>query len=161
MFNISDKREDTFIAGLSMGGYGALKAAIEKPEQYSYAASLSGVVDIGTMFDSKELYSDAERLQTFDNKDPRGGRDDILVRLKEQVKAGKKLPKLFVAIGQQDFMYEDNVRFYNEIKDLTDVTFLEEPGGHTWDFWDRNIKRTVEWMPVKQRIQGYSQSFIV
>ena len=162
MFNISDKREDTFIAGLSMGGYGALKAAIEKPEQYSYAASLSGVVNIGTMYNSKDLYSDAERLQTFDGKDPTGGKDDILFRLKEQRKAGVELPKLFVAIGQQDFMYQDNVKFYNETKDLTDVKFLEEPGGHTWDFWDRNIKRVVsEWLPVKQRLNGYTQSFIV
>ncbi len=59
-------------------------------------------------------------------------------------------------------MYQDNVNFYNETKDLTDVEFLEEPGGHTWDFWDRNIKRVVsEWLPVKQRLNGYTQSFIV
>lgn len=161
MFPVSQKREDTFIAGLSMGGYGALKAAIMCPEQYSYAASLSGVVDIGTMFESEDLYSPAEKLVTFDSKDPRNGPDDILTQAKAGIREGKSLPKLFCACGQQDFLYDTNVKFYQELKNLTDIQFLEEPGSHVWSFWDRNIQRAIEWMPVKQRLKGYAQSFIV
>lgn len=162
MFQISDAKEDTFIAGLSMGGYGAFKAAIERPDLYAAASSLSGVMDIGTMYYDKTLYSDAERLMTFDNKDPRGGKDDILVRLKEQVAAGVKLPPLKMAIGTEDFMYEANKNFYEQTKDLTDIEYLEEPGGHTWDFWDRNIKRTLDWLPIKQRGEvGGAMQFIV
>ena len=44
-FPISDKREDTFVAGLSMGGYGAMKLAFNHPERYAAAASLSSAVD--------------------------------------------------------------------------------------------------------------------
>ncbi|MFC1582668.1 alpha/beta hydrolase, partial [Planctomycetota bacterium] len=46
-FPISDKREDNFVAGLSMGGYGAFKLALNKPEQYAAGASLSGAVYTG------------------------------------------------------------------------------------------------------------------
>ncbi len=161
MFHVSQKREDTFIAGLSMGGYGALKAAVTCPEKYSYAASLSGVVDVGTIFESDAFYSLGEKLVTFDNKNPRGGAEDILLQAKNQIKAGVSLPKLFCACGQQDFLYESNLRFYRELKDATDIEFLEEPGGHVWDFWDRNILRAVNKMPVKQRLREYSQTFIV
>ena len=161
MFQVSQKKEDTFIAGLSMGGYGAFKAAIERPDMYGAASSLSGVLDIGTLYDDKTLYSDGERLITFDNRDPRGGSEDILARLKEQKAAGVELPPLWMAIGKQDFMYDSNVKFYEETKDLTDIEFLEEDGGHTWDFWDRNIKRTLDWLPIKQRIEGGTPQFIV
>ncbi len=161
MFQVSQKKEDTFIAGLSMGGYGALKAGILCPDQYSYAASLSGVLDIGVMYESEDLYSAAERLMTFDNKNPRGGEDDLLVEAKRQIKAGKKLPQMFCAVGQQDFLHDCNVKFYEEMKKLTPIKFLEEPGSHTWSFWDRNVQRVLEWLPLKQRLEGYQQSFIV
>ena len=45
-FRLSRRREDTFVAGLSMGGYGALKWALRYPERFAAAASLSGAVDI-------------------------------------------------------------------------------------------------------------------
>ncbi len=161
MFQVSQKKEDTFIAGLSMGGYGAFKAAIERPDLYGAAASLSGVLDVGTLFDDKTLYSEAEDYMTFDGKDPRGGKDDILTRLKEQVAAGVEIPDLSMYIGLQDFMLKENRHFYDEAKNLVNIKYLEEDGGHTWDFWDRNIKRTLDWLPIKQRIEGYTQSFIV
>lgn len=52
MFRLSDKREDNYIAGLSMGGYGALKVGLTHPEQYGTIASFSGAVDLGKMFQS-------------------------------------------------------------------------------------------------------------
>lgn len=48
-FHFSDKRENNFVAGSSMGGYGAFKLALTKPEQYAAAASLSGSLDLATM----------------------------------------------------------------------------------------------------------------
>ena len=45
-FRVGDRREDTFVAGLSMGGYGALKWAFTQPERFAAAASLSGAVDV-------------------------------------------------------------------------------------------------------------------
>ena len=161
MFQVSQKREDTFIAGLSMGGYGALHAAALCPDQYAAAASLSGVVDIGVMYESKELYSDAERLMTFDNKDPRGGENDLVVEFQNAVKAGKKLPKMVCAVGNQDFLHDYNIAFYDKVKDLADIELWTEDGDHTWDFWDRNIKRVLQWLPIKQRLDDYKPQFVV
>src|SRR3954464_2876128 len=45
-FRISDRREDTFVAGLSMGGYGAVKWALRQPERFAAAATLSGALDL-------------------------------------------------------------------------------------------------------------------
>src|SRR6476659_555810 len=46
-FRVSQRREDTFVAGLSMGGYGALKWALHRPERFAAVASLSGALDLG------------------------------------------------------------------------------------------------------------------
>lgn len=161
MFNVSQKREDTFIAGLSMGGYGAIHAAALCPEQYAAAASLSGVLDIGVMYESPDLYSDAERWMTFDNKNPRGGKEDLVVEIDEALKAGKQLPKMVAAVGNQDFLHDANIEFYNKVKDKIDIELWTEDGDHTWDFWDRNIKRVLQWLPLKQRLDGYTPSFVV
>ena len=48
-FRVSTRREDTFVAGLSMGGYGALKWALRQPERFAAAASLSGALDVADM----------------------------------------------------------------------------------------------------------------
>ena len=45
-FPLSDKRADTFVAGLSMGGYGAFKLALTLPDRFAAAASLSGALDV-------------------------------------------------------------------------------------------------------------------
>lgn len=161
MFRISQKREDTFIAGLSMGGYGALHAAALCPEQYAAAASLSGVVDVGIFYDSDDFYSDAEKWMTFDNRDPRGGKDDLLVEIKAAKERGIELPKMLCAVGRQDFLYPCNVAFYEKARQLTEIEFWEEDGDHVWEFWDRNIKKVLDWLPLKQRIKGYKQQLVI
>ena len=69
VFTISTKREDTFIAGLSMGGYGAFKAALTRPDLYSRAASMSGALDLVSLYsrigDSVKVFS-YEWENTFD-----------------------------------------------------------------------------------------------
>ena len=58
-FAVSNRRERTFAAGLSMGGYGALKLALRRPERYAAAASFSGVVDVA---DTMELTANPNRM---------------------------------------------------------------------------------------------------
>src|SRR3712207_5671442 len=48
-FRVSTAREDTFVAGLSMGGYGALKLALRQPDRFAVAASLSGALDLAAL----------------------------------------------------------------------------------------------------------------
>jgi S-formylglutathione hydrolase FrmB len=158
MFHISTKREDTFIAGFSMGGYGAFKAALTYPERYACAASLSGALDIGIMYDlSAGVVTKEEVLINFNNKDPRGGEYDLFELAKNGAKSGKTMPKLYVSCGTEDRLHSTNVEFFQAAKDILDVTFYDEPGDHVWNYWDRNIKKVLEWLPIRQRDPNYIQ----
>lgn len=148
MFPISQRREDTFVAGLSMGGYGAFKLALRYPERFAAAASLSGALDMASR---AETVKEVEFDVVFGDVSKVRGSDNDLFYLAESVAAsnGPK-PKLFQCCGTEDFLYEDNIRFRDFCRKLhLDLTYEEEPGEHEWGYWDRKIKRVLEWLPLK------------
>ena len=154
MFPLSAKREDNFIAGLSMGGYGAFLAAALHPDRYAAAASLSGVLDPESRVekarkDSPETMAEWEHI--FGNlSDVSTHPANIQYRFKQQVEAGTKLPKLFACCGTSDFLYEDNLRFVKFARDIgLPLTWEEGPGDHTWDYWDHWIERVIDWLPIR------------
>ncbi len=153
---LSDKREDTFVAGLSMGGYGAFKLALSRPDLYVAAASLSGAVDIcrdalqvhpedpenaGWIAKMRTIFGDLEKVH--------GSRHDLFA-LAEKVAAGPVKPKLFQYCGTEDFLYAGNVHFRDFIRTLPlDLTYTEGPGDHTWKYWDAAIQQVLEWLPLR------------
>ena len=150
---ISMAPEDTFVAGLSMGGMGALKWAFVNPERVSAVASLSSSIDMKVSMERSMKANGGVLPENMKNiwLSPEAidkTVDDVPWLIDEAIKSGKKLPKVFVAVGTEDFTYQCNVDFKNKYSDKLDLTYLEEPGSHTWDFWDRNIKRVVEWLPI-------------
>ncbi len=137
-FRISTKREDTFIAGESMGGYGALKIGLSCPDRYAAIASLSGVVDYGAFADRirRKEFTDMmpEELDILD------GQTDLL-QLAEAVTGRKERPELLLQCGTEDFLYEDNQRFRRSLEDLHyEHTYREGPGDHEWPYWDKAIQ---------------------
>ncbi len=147
MFNLSDRREDTFIAGLSMGGYGAFKLALRHPDRYAAAASFSGVLDIGSFFRMMESDKVADVLGDFGGKNPEGGPEDPRALLAKLVADGARIPRLYQACGTEDFLYADNISFRDFARGLgADLTYEEGPGSHTWLFWDTYIQRAMDWM---------------
>lgn len=139
MLNVSDKRCDTFIAGLSMGGYGAFKAALTRPDLYSCAASFSGCVDIHTVLEAGAGM--AETASVF------GSSPDSGCDLRVLAKNCADMPALYQSCGTKDFLYEDNIKFRDFIKDIApDYTFDEGEYDHCWDFWDPQLKKTIEWL---------------
>ncbi len=147
MFNISAKREDTFVAGLSMGGYGAFKLALSRPEQYGYAASLSGALDlVGLRAQQEDDSNDAEMENTFGDLDRVEGSENDLFALARELKGTK--PELFLSCGTEDFLYEGNIHFRDTFQETVPITYHEESGAHTWLYWDRNIKRVLSWLPI-------------
>ncbi len=145
VFGIEPKRENTFIAGISMGGYGAFKAALLRPQNYFAAASFSGVLSLAIMTaipnDPRQaeftcLFGDLSRLP--------GGEHDPAVWLQQAAKVKEKLPKLFVACGRQDDLYPLNVMVNQQCKALgLEVDYHEEEGKHDWPFWNNQIQRFV------------------
>lgn len=147
MFPLSSKREDRFIAGLSMGGYGAMKAGLLKPETYSAAASFSGAMDILQVYDGldKNMVSDI-----FGSRESlTGSVNDLFTAATNLAKSASLSPNLYMWCGTEDFLYEANVRFKDHAAKLgLPLTYEEGPGDHSWSYWDKCIERTLKWLPL-------------
>ncbi|MDP4152900.1 MAG: alpha/beta hydrolase family protein [Bacillota bacterium] len=152
-FPLSDKREDNFVAGLSMGGYGAMKWALAKPETVGAAASLSGAVDIVGLVKSYPQEYAAQTKMIMGDREIEGSCNDLFHLAHEDVKKSVSLPKLIACCGTEDFLHEGNLHFKDKLEKLgIPLEYFEEPGVHEWDFWDRNIQRILSMLPLKKRI---------
>ena len=153
LFPISGKREDKFIAGLSMGGFGSFKAAIRNPDKYCAAASLSGGMRIKGMSERPSAVPTDDYLAevygpNWEYYKPE--EEDLFVMLENAVKNGVELPKLFQCCGTEDFVYGQNIEFRDHARSLNaDLQYEEGPGVHNWDFWDPWIRRILDWLPLK------------
>src|SRR5918912_3501776 len=78
LFRVSARREDTFVAGLSMGGYGALKLALRQPERFAAAASLSGALDVVELARSPRQGDPTLWRRVFGRRRVQGSPDDLL-----------------------------------------------------------------------------------
>lgn len=145
VFGIEPKRENTFIAGISMGGYGAFKAALLRPQNYFAAASFSGVLSLAIMSAIPNDPRQAEFAHLFgDLTKLSGGEHDPAVWLQQAAKIKEQIPKLFIACGRQDDLYPLNQMVKQQCKALgLEVDYHEEEGGHNWPFWNGQIQRFV------------------
>lgn len=152
IFPISGKRENKFIAGLSMGGGGALKSALRHPEKYACVASLSG--GLASQSNSPSGVSNrSNQWRAFAYGNNREfyvpELSDLNVLLKKQVDAGVDLPRIYQCCGTEDFTYEQNVKFKDYALSLgVDLTWEEGPGAHNFDFWDPYIRKILDWLPI-------------
>ena len=158
VFHISAKREDTAIIGASMGGYGALKCALSKPEQYGYCCASSssclflteflvgqtGQTDIRAL---KAMYG--EQLITdfqaaFGERLESNPQNDIL-ELAKNVSNQPIKPKLYCTCGTEDDFHGDNMRFGDEMKKLNfDFTYEEWSGIHDWNFFNESYRKALK-----------------
>ncbi len=148
LFRLSDKREDTFIAGHDMGGYGALKTAIAHPGRYAAAASLSGALDLRTLYEVPDDEIRQELLQVFGTwSECVAGRHHLPEMLERAVREGTELPRLFQCCGTEDFLLKDNRMFASTAGRLgSGLAYLEGPGEHDWPYWDSMLPRMLDWM---------------
>jgi putative tributyrin esterase len=147
-FPLSEEREDTFVAGLSMGGYGAFKLALSCPEQFAAAASLSGAVDVSGLSKHRDP---VEFRRIFGDLDQVAGSRNDLFRLAEEAAQGGDIKsKLYQCCGTEDFLYQDNVKFRDHCRALKlNLTYEEEPGSHEWGYWDHKIQSVLAWLPIR------------
>jgi putative tributyrin esterase len=145
-FRLSQRREETFVAGLSMGGYGALKWALRRPEQFAAAASLSGALNIGGRRTGRVRPEDPRLFdRVFGDADPTGTDDDLLALVSRDDTAD--LPSLYVCCGQQDELMADNRTFLDACAAASvPVTSSFTAGAHDWDYWDASIQDVLGWL---------------
>ena len=152
MFSLSARREDNFVAGLSMGGYGAFKLALTHPDRFAAAASLSGAVDINEVVkpvknDPENKAWQAEMRTVFGDLSKVPGSKHDLFALARKVARGTVKPRLYQCCGTEDFLYADNIRFRDAVRKLPlDLTYEEGPGEHNWAYWDKMIQNVLAWM---------------
>lgn len=153
LFPLSTAPADTYVAGLSMGGYGAFKLALSHPDRFSAAASLSGAVDIREVVREHDDPANAIWLKGMRNifgadLSTIPGSPHDLFTLAETVAKRKVQPRLYQCCGTEDFLYEDNLRFRDHAKTLgLDLTYEEGPGEHNWAYWDQMIQKVLAWLP--------------
>lgn len=151
MFPVSPRREDTFIAGISMGGYGAYRVALETPERFACAVSLSGAVDMASMAEGMPVNAPSaiNMADVFGDGPVRGTDNDLIALLKKRVSEGRQIPRLYQCCGTEDFLYGLNLNFREKLETAgADLTYDESPGIHNWDYWDPQIRKVLEWLPL-------------
>jgi putative tributyrin esterase len=149
-FRVSTRREDTFVAGLSMGGYGALKWALRQPERFAAAASLSGALDLAYIYEWDKRPHMRELIGRVFAEHPVAGTDDDLLHLLEAADPAA-LPKLMLRCGTEDHLVAQNKRIVAACADR-DIPLDAEfgPGAHEWSYWDRQIQTVLEWLPRQE-----------
>ncbi|GMA62833.1 esterase [Alicyclobacillus fastidiosus] len=146
-FHLSEDREDNFVAGLSMGGYGAFKLALRNPDKFAAAASLSGALNI-----AKKDSPIPDYQFIFGDQDIAGTEHDLLYLLQQVENSTVNKPKLFQCCGTEDFLYEDNLTFKRQCERTSfDFTYQEEAGEHEWGYWDAKIQDVLAWLPLRHR----------
>ena len=156
MFPLSHRREDTFIAGLSMGGFGAIRNGMKYAETFSRIAGLSAGIhffDPGFMSVAGEesVVGDLAEAATTDKN-----HHVVVEQLKERVAAGEvEAPEFYLACGTQDPLMAVNRSFLADLEvGGFEVVWDEEPRGHDWDFWDSQIKKVIDWLPLGEAEGG-------
>lgn len=142
-FRLSRRVEDTFVAGQSMGGYGTMKLALTHPDRFAAAGCFSGAVDIHDdmarnvgdlavnsmhIYGGEEIPADCDLYQLMKKPSP-------------------ARPKLYVACGDKDFLYNQHLTFVPALKESGwDVTHRTDPGmTHSWGYWDIVIRDFLDW----------------
>lgn len=142
--NMTDKREKTFIAGLSMGGYGAFKLAL-KTNRFGYAASLSGALtfeNFGQRLEERPAYWQGIFGQVADWA-------SSCHALETMAEQHDKQTKFFAWCGTEDYLYSANLTGVERLKAAgLDLTFIEGPGKHEWYYWEKHLVDVLNWLPI-------------
>lgn len=152
-FNVSERREDTAVMGLSMGGFGALKVAMMRPERFFLCGAFSSAISplrrmIGEFSAAREIPEEhKEWVGVFGHRsEPVRGEDlKVLAKSLGESKAMNEKPIIHMTCGKQDFLYEDNIDFKNFMMgEAFDFHFYEKDGVHNWYFWNDSLKLMLD-----------------
>lgn len=140
MFPVSDDPENTYIAGLSMGGAGALMHGLENPGKFKAIGAFSAAVTGKNQPDETNEY----------------GMPDLygIVKQMEDEKTAK--PLVYLSCGTEDALYENNLAFSKYLKENgMEVSWRAvRDFRHEWRFWNQEIEKFLDWIP---RTDGYAK----
>lgn len=135
MFPVSTRREDTYIAGLSMGGYGTLAHALTNPGRYCAFGAMSPGVSGCRLGETP--------------KNPGIRVIEPILELQKRIEEGAELPKGYICCGKQDFLYDRVAAFAADAESLgAGFTWHPVDGfEHEWRYWDIELANFLRWIP--------------
>ena len=154
-FGLCRAKEDTFISGLSMGGFGALHTGLAYPDTFGKIVALSSALivhgisgmkpgqdnGVANYYYYRNFFGDLEDLIESDNN------PETLV--KKIIQQGKEIPRIYMACGTEDFLLADNRRFHDFlVAQKVNVEYFESSGSHDMVFWNEYFAKGFEWMAL-------------
>ncbi len=155
-FGFSDKREDNFICGLSMGGGGALKIGLANPDKYSVIGCLSAGIFNREVYDGVMKIDPKENRRgyiQFDGRNIKGTEEDLCGNAERIIRENLPVPRIYHSTGSEDFLLgaaHFTRDFFGKFEgNPFDYVYEEDPGAHTWDYWDEHIQHFLEYVYKK------------
>lgn len=155
-FPASAKREDNYIAGLSMGGLGTLKYALNHPSLFCKAACLSFSPEdprTAEVCDNifKTTLTTSQMLCAGGMDAYIASSDNVWDRFAD-VEDKSQLPELFLGCGTKDFMYERFLKFVKHVQDcgIESTVEIVEGYGHEWPYWDCAIQSVLTHFGIEE-----------
>lgn len=157
LFRLSEKREDTYIGGLSMGGYGAMRNGLKYSHNFSKIVAFSGayvpvrIADNGGVPADDGVSDEAYQCRVFGDPKKIGTSDmDPRFIYLELKKNGKEIPQIYMAEGSEDILLKENHAMRDFLKEQdADFTYIEDSGFHDWDFWNKHLEEAFVFLSGK------------
>ena len=152
-FGLAMRPEDTGIAGISMGGFGALHTGLAYPHTFGKIGAMSsafihhevakmqpgGGNNVANYDYYRDCFGEPEKLLESDNNP-----ETLIRKLKA---AGTKIPDIYMCCGTEDFLIENNRQMHRFlVKENVAHEYHEAPGIHDMVFWTEHIRKIVQWM---------------
>ncbi len=156
-FPLSERREDNFIGGLSMGGYGALRNGLKYCDTFSHIIALSGAVHIfeekgSGLFGGLACFGDRKKAE----------KTDLNPKVAfENARAQNRVPKIYMSCGLEDSLLAANRKLKDYFEEQgAELTYVETKGDHDWDFWNSQIHEALEWLPLEEESAGINSGHV-
>lgn len=153
IFPLSERREDTFIGGISMGAYGAVINGLRYTEIFSRIISMSGAFIELEIADRKETFSDGISNRMFQQRifgEPSALRQsdkDPRFLIEQLLNKGRSVPQMYQVCGLDDFLIGVNRTLHEFLMSRgVNHVYCEDSGVHDWDFWRKHLEKSLEWL---------------
>ncbi len=140
IFPISQKAQDTYVAGLSMGGFGALHYGLRNSDKFRAIGSFSPLTTLTRKpYDSKNYDEVPNELRNY----------EPLYLIDQLLKESKPIPPIYYCYGGKDFLLEVQEWFKKELdqRNLNYTFDYSDEFGHEWAFWDMQVRKFLDWIP--------------
>lgn len=143
-FGLPTDRAHSYIAGLSMGGYGALKTALRCPDEFEACAGFSSAVDVQKYLDKKMFFFPGEAVGIFGEEYKLKPEDDVYALARKNAQNDNN-PRFMLTCGTNDILYPETLALKEIMeKGNYDLKYWETAEDHTWNFWDMSVKLALD-----------------